>query len=114
MNKALLSTALVVFFSLNGSTMAQTILFKQFPTPLEVCTSSMIAGELKIKELQKINAQLASKAKVLEEQVMVLQRAKAPTLKSVMAMQVSRHHGWHHCKPGRTRNSKGVCGRWST
>lgn len=112
MNKAFIWPALVVFFSLSGSTIAQTVVFKQSPTPLEICNSSKTANEAKIKELQSINAELASRAKALEAQLAILQRPKTLTSKSVMAMHVIRRHGWHHCKAGRTRNSKGICGRW--
>lgn len=75
---------------LASSTVAQeTVVFKQPPTALEVCTYDAKLLEAKIAELQNINAQLAAKARALEVPVV-----------PVVAKRVA--------KPRKTQ----VCKRW--
>ena len=79
-----------------------------------------------LKDLRDSNAKLSQIVKDLEKRTIIAPTADkpvkaAPLPQPIKAKTIVRQvryakpalHGWHHCKAGRTRNGRGVCGRWN-
>ena len=81
----------------------QSVAVKQPPTDFDLCVAQANAH---IAELTSLNKTLEARVKALEHQVGLLEKPE-PAKKAKKTVQKRLP-----CKPGRTRNAKGQCGRW--
>ena len=103
MTRAFVSAAFLVPLLSTGANAGQSVALKQPPTDFDRC---VVQANAHMAELTDLNLKLAARVKALERQVAALE--KPPPAKRVKSAVQKRLP----CKPGRTRNAKGQCGRW--
>src|SRR5574343_1393412 len=101
------ATLLIVAFMVSPA-WGQSVEFKQPLSPENVLVSQY--WEAKVRQCSETNAQLQG---VLEE---LRRRIEKPVVVEPAAIKKpankARKAKRTRCKPGRTRNARGICGRW--
>ncbi len=101
MTRAIIAAAALATLLSAEAMAGQSVALKQPPTEFDLC---VVQANAHMAELTDLNQKLAARVKALERQVAALEN---PPKRINSAVQKRLP-----CKPGRTRNAKGQCGRW--
>ena len=103
MNRATIAAATLAILLSAEALAGQSVALKQPPTDFDLC---VVQANAHMAQLTDLNQKLAARVKALERQMAALEKpSPAKRVKSAVQKRLP-------CKPGRTRNAKGQCGRW--